>query len=188
MAIIERDVVLMGHDGENVTIDLPITRLGNLEPSSEDKAGVTDDDMFPVIDSTDEQTMKKISWRNLLTAIQALFAAVAHKHAASDITSGTLPVSRGGTGKTTLSSGQALIGAGTGAVATRAITNNVSTSSSISLSSNLITSSTLRYAINRGSSVAAADTSYTTLMARGTSLNSAETTPAVNGAIAWTYE
>ena len=42
-------------------------------------------------------------------------------------------------------------------------------------------------AINRTTSVAAADTNYTTLMARGASLNSAETTPAVNGAIAWTY-
>lgn len=42
--------------------------------------------------------------------------------------------------------------------------------------------------INRSTAVNAADTNYTTLMARGSSLNSAETTPAVNGAIAWTYE
>ena len=42
--------------------------------------------------------------------------------------------------------------------------------------------------INRTTKVNAADTNYTTLMARGVSLNSAETTPAVNGAIAWTYE
>ena len=42
--------------------------------------------------------------------------------------------------------------------------------------------------LNRTTAVNAADTNYTTLMARGTSLNSAETTPAVNGAIAWTYE
>lgn len=42
--------------------------------------------------------------------------------------------------------------------------------------------------INRTTKVNASDTNYTTLMARGTSLNSAETTPAVNGAIAWTYE
>lgn len=32
-----------------------------------------------------------------------------------------------------------------------------------------------------------ADTNYTTLMARGESLNAAEVTPAVNGAIAWVY-
>ena len=42
--------------------------------------------------------------------------------------------------------------------------------------------------INRSSAVNTANTSYTTLMARGESLNSTETTPAVNGAIAWTYE
>lgn len=42
-------------------------------------------------------------------------------------------------------------------------------------------------ALNRTTSVNIADTNYTTLMARGTSLNSSETTPAVNGAIAWTY-
>lgn len=40
----------------------------------------------------------------------------------------------------------------------------------------------------RLTAVNVADTNYTTLMARGTSLNSAETNPAVNGAIAWTYE
>ena len=42
--------------------------------------------------------------------------------------------------------------------------------------------------INRTTAVNAANTSYTTLMARGTSLNSVETNPAVNGAIAWTYK
>lgn len=52
-------------------------------------------------------------------------------HSAALITSGTLssnrlptvPVSKGGTGATSLTSGQALIGNGTGAVTTRAITN-----------------------------------------------------------------
>ena len=34
----------------------------------------------------------------------------------------------------------------------------------------------------------AADTNYTALKARAESLNSAETTPGINGAIAWTYE
>lgn len=42
--------------------------------------------------------------------------------------------------------------------------------------------------LNRTTAVDAEDTNYTTLMARGVSLNSAETTPAVNGAISWTYE
>lgn len=42
--------------------------------------------------------------------------------------------------------------------------------------------------LNRSTAVNKADTNYTTLMARGSSLNSTETTPNVNGAIAWTYE
>lgn len=43
------------------------------------------------------------------------------------ITFGTLPVAQGGTGNTTFTSGQALIGNGTGAITTRAITNNTTT-------------------------------------------------------------
>lgn len=42
--------------------------------------------------------------------------------------------------------------------------------------------------LNRDNPVSMANTNYTKLMARGTSLNSADTTPAVNGAIAWTYK
>lgn len=42
--------------------------------------------------------------------------------------------------------------------------------------------------INRTTSVDEADTNYSTYMARGTSLNSTETTPAANGTVAWTYE
>lgn len=41
---------------------------------------------------------------------------------------------------------------------------------------------------NRGTAVHQPDTNYTTFMARGTSLNSAETTPTANGTVAWTYE
>lgn len=46
----------------------------------------------------------------------------------------------------------------------------------------------IQTALNRTTAVNVANTSYTTLMARGSSLNSTETTPAVNGAIAWLYE
>lgn len=42
--------------------------------------------------------------------------------------------------------------------------------------------------INRTTAVDAADTNYTTLMARGESLHAEETTPTVNGAICWMYE
>lgn len=42
-------------------------------------------------------------------------AAVSHTHSASDISTGIFPVSRGGTGKTSFTSGQILVGNGTGA-------------------------------------------------------------------------
>ncbi len=45
------------------------------------------------------------------------FALKAHNHAVSDLTSGTLSVSRGGTGQTTLSSGAILLGNGTSGIA-----------------------------------------------------------------------
>lgn len=44
------------------------------------------------------------------------FALMGHNHAISDLTSGTLSVSRGGTGQTTLSSGEILLGNGTSGI------------------------------------------------------------------------
>lgn len=41
--------------------------------------------------------------------------------------------------------------------------------------------------LNRTTNVNAADSNYTTYMARGEALFSAETTPTVNGCIAWVY-
>jgi hypothetical protein len=69
-----------------------------------------------------------------------------------------------------------------------AITNNTTATANIVASTNLPTMNTLRYALNRTNGVAGANTSYTTLMARGTSLHTADTNPSVNGAIAWTYK
>ena len=88
------------------------------------------------------------AWKNLPWADKGIYTAVedkadtSHKHSASDITSGTfstsllpiIPVSKGGTGLTSLTSGQALIGNGTGNVGLRAIdTTNGGTSGSTSL-------------------------------------------------------
>ena len=75
MATIERDVVLMGRDGENTTIDLPITRLGNIEPTSEDKSDVVDADMIPLLDSADAKTMKKISWSAIVAKLKKSISA-----------------------------------------------------------------------------------------------------------------
>lgn len=60
-------------------------------------------------------------------------------------TESTVPVGKGGTGATTLASGAALIGNGTGAVQTRAITNNTSISTTPTGSTNLATMNSLLY-------------------------------------------
>lgn len=59
----------------------------------------------------------------LVTDLKSRFAALTHEHNADDVTSGTLPVSRGGTGKGTHTANAVLTGNGTSAV------NNVSTAS-----------------------------------------------------------
>ena len=75
------------------------------------------------------------------TANQILIAAGSSK-APTWVTN--LSVSQGGTGLTTLTSGSALIGNGTGAVNLRAITNNTS-ATAVTASTNLITANTLYY-------------------------------------------
>lgn len=67
------------------------------------------------------------------------------------------------------------------------VTNNTSISGSISGSTNLPTMNTLRYAINRTTSAAAADTNYTTYMARGISLQTSSPSSITNGCIALVY-
>lgn len=48
-------------------------------------------------------------------------------------------------------------------------------------------SSAISTALGRSTSVNAADTNYSTYMARGEALFSADTSPTVNGTISWTY-
>ena len=129
----------------------------------------------------------------LPAAAQALALTKQDKITASGILSGngsggitgvsTLPVSKGGTGKSSLTSGWALVGG-----VMRDIMNHTSADSATAGNSNsLITSATLMWFANRTYGAAMAETNYTTLMFRGASLNSTETTPTVNGAIAWQY-
>nr|DAT38430.1 MAG TPA: tail fiber protein [Caudoviricetes sp.] len=54
--------------------------------------------------------------------------------------------------------------------------------------SDYISPANLTTRLGRSTAVNAADTNYTTYMARGEALFSAETTPTVNGCIAWQYE
>lgn len=151
-------------------------------------------DNLPTLGATEEQAAQIEQNKNdiaNLTAEDVGAAPASHDHAASDIISGTLPVANGGTGATTFTSGEVLVGAGTGAVTTRAITN-LTAKGAVTGSTNLATANTVLYhsqnRLNRTTAVNAADTNYTTCMARGTSLHTADTNPSVNGAIAWTYK
>lgn len=114
----------------------------------------------------------------------------AHNHAAGDINSGTLPVARGGTGVGTMTAGAALIGNGTGTPTFRAITN-LTTKGALSAGTNLITANSAIYhsqaRLNRTTNVNAADTGYTTYMARAIALVTAVPTSMVNGAVAFVY-
>lgn len=83
---------------------------------------------------------------------------------------GTLPITNGGTGTTSLPSGL-LVGSGTSAISARTITNNTSTATAISGSTNIPTMNTLKYALdrttNRTTDITSADTNYGTVMLRG---------------------
>lgn len=80
--IVERDVALSGRteDGQ-ATLDLPITRLGNIEDSADVKETPEDADYFPIADNKTGK-LKKTPWSKL----KALFAGKEHTHAAKDIT------------------------------------------------------------------------------------------------------
>ncbi|MGB4203997.1 MAG: hypothetical protein WBJ84_00065 [Bacteroidales bacterium] len=60
---------------------------------------------------------KSVTWGDI-TGKPSKFPPKGHFHSATEITSGTLDVARGGTGATTFTSGNVLIGSGTGAITT----------------------------------------------------------------------
>lgn len=78
--------------------------------------------------------------------------------------------------------------AGTDYLVTAPVTSVDGKTGAVSLSGTYATPANINTKLNRSTNVNAADTNYTTLMARGMSLHSSETTPAVNGSIAWQYE
>lgn len=102
----------------------------------------------------------------------------------------TLPVSQGGTGTTTFTSGAVLIGNGTNAITTRSITHNTSKTDA-GTSSNLATCGTVTYGINnrlnRTSLIYEADTNYTTHMARAFALSTSVPSSLTNGTCTLVY-
>ena len=133
-----------------------------------------------------------------LANLPSAFPPSTHNHSTDNITSGTLPVARGGLGSSTLTSGAALIGNGTGAVQTRGITN-LTTKGTATASTNLATVNTLinhlQAMLNRTTSVNVEDRSDGTLespvvtyMARGIALSPTEVEPTQSGTIVLFYE
>lgn len=72
MDVIERDVVLQGKtaDGQ-MTMDMPITKLQNVESTAAVKAVPEESDYIPLVDMANEEQMKKV----LLSAIRQFLAA-----------------------------------------------------------------------------------------------------------------
>ena len=67
MALKERDIVIRSKDDDNNDcIDMPITRLANIESGADSKTSQTDDDYIPIIDSSNGEQMKKIKVGNLV--------------------------------------------------------------------------------------------------------------------------
>ena len=61
MSVIERDVVLQSVDEQGRgTIDLPVTRLGNIEDTAEVKQAPEEGDFLPIVDGADGGQMKKM--------------------------------------------------------------------------------------------------------------------------------
>ena len=127
---------------------------------------------------------------SFLNKLKENFSTINHNHTASEITSGTLPVARGGTGLTSCTAGQALLGNGTGAFVGRAI-KHTTTKSYVGTGNELATCGTVTYGVlhnlNRTTTVNTADTNYTTYMARGVALVTSAPSSLTNGCCAFVY-
>lgn len=117
MALYETDGVLTNTEDGKETIIHPVTRMKNVENVADDIDALADGDELAVWDQSAGGQAKKTTWGKIKEALTSLFAAKSHNHAAGDITSGTLPVSRGGTGLSTMTAGCLPWGNGTGALA-----------------------------------------------------------------------
>lgn len=73
------------------------------------ESSIADADAFPFYDAS-ATSNKKVTWSVIKSTLGKVFAALSHKHAASDITSGALPIARGGHAGSTAAEGLANLG------------------------------------------------------------------------------
>ena len=66
MAVEKKDIVLTGKNGNETSVFLPVTRLGNVVDEAEIKAEPAETDYIPLIDSADDGQMKKTPLKSLL--------------------------------------------------------------------------------------------------------------------------
>lgn len=94
----------LGEDGKVLPEQLPDMDVSEALAAADLKDALVDADAVVITDSAKENVPARVLW----SKIKTLFAAATHKHSASDINSGTLssnrlptiPVNKGGTGKT----------------------------------------------------------------------------------------
>lgn len=84
MQVLERDVVLMGKDGDNQTIDLPVTSLKNVEDTAAVKEAPTAEDYLPIVDSADGGQMKKTPLSVILEPLEAAGAVAQEAKATAE--------------------------------------------------------------------------------------------------------
>lgn len=98
----------LGEDGKVIPEQLPDMDVSEALAAADLKDALVDADAVVITDSAKENVPARVLW----SKIKTLFAAATHKHSASDINSGTLssnrlptiPVNKGGTGKTSWTS------------------------------------------------------------------------------------
>lgn len=103
----------LDEDLKGLKYEPPLTQAGS-------KNAVADGDSVVITDSADGNKTKRVLWSTVKSALSAIFADKTHKHSAADITSGTLSISRGGTGQSTALDAAKALGRGYGICSTPA--------------------------------------------------------------------
>lgn len=103
----------LDEDLKGLKYEPPLTQAGS-------KNAVADGDSVVITDSADGNKTKRVLWSTVKSALSAIFADKTHRHSAADITSGTLSISRGGTGQSTALDAAKALGRGYGICSTPA--------------------------------------------------------------------